>query len=309
MVRVADCVPRGARRRRGRRHRRRALRTARHCCSTSPPARSRRCARRVPPTSSAWVGPHVCGSCYEVPEQMRGRGQCAVVPEACAETSWGTPALDIGAGVRAQLERAGRRGRRRRRLHPRGAPGCTPTAATAPPPDASPGWCGSRDARRRPRGQPRRRTPPHRRGLRRARGRSPDEVSLVVVTKFFPASDVRAARRPRRHRRGGEPSPGGRRQGRRVRRPRPALALHRRASRATRRPRSRPTPTSSSRSTAPSWSVPSTGARGDAHGRRAAAGQPRPAGLRPPGRRRPRRPSADLARRRGGGRTTSGCAA
>lgn len=54
----------------------------------------------------AWVGPHVCGSCYEVPEQMRS-DVSAVVPEAYAETSWGTPAVDIGAGVRAQLARAG----------------------------------------------------------------------------------------------------------------------------------------------------------------------------------------------------------
>lgn len=54
----------------------------------------------------AWVGPHVCGSCYEVPEQMRAEVS-AVVPEAYAETSWGTPAVDVGAGVRAQLVRAG----------------------------------------------------------------------------------------------------------------------------------------------------------------------------------------------------------
>jgi len=53
-----------------------------------------------------WVGPHVCGSCYEVPERMRAEVS-AVVPEAFAETSWGTPAVDIGAGVRAQLARAG----------------------------------------------------------------------------------------------------------------------------------------------------------------------------------------------------------
>ncbi|MGY2875284.1 polyphenol oxidase [Marmoricola sp. URHA0025 HA25] len=55
---------------------------------------------------AAWVGPHICGSCYEVPEAM----QAAVgelVPEAVSTTSWGTPALDIGAGVRAQLEAAG----------------------------------------------------------------------------------------------------------------------------------------------------------------------------------------------------------
>lgn len=54
---------------------------------------------------AAWLGPHVCGACYEVPEQMRVEVS-AVVPEARAETSWGTPSLDVGAGVRAQLERA-----------------------------------------------------------------------------------------------------------------------------------------------------------------------------------------------------------
>ncbi len=50
----------------------------------------------------AWVGPHVCGRCYEVPEQLR-EAVTAVVPESYAETSWGTPSLDLGAGVRAQL--------------------------------------------------------------------------------------------------------------------------------------------------------------------------------------------------------------
>jgi polyphenol oxidase len=51
----------------------------------------------------AWVGPHVCGRCYEVPDDMR-ETVAAVVPEAFAETSWGTPALDLGAGVVAQLK-------------------------------------------------------------------------------------------------------------------------------------------------------------------------------------------------------------
>ncbi len=51
----------------------------------------------------AWVGPHVCGRCYEVPEQLRAE-VAAVVPASYAETSWGTPSLDLGAGVRAQLE-------------------------------------------------------------------------------------------------------------------------------------------------------------------------------------------------------------
>jgi len=55
---------------------------------------------------TAWIGPHVCGRCYEVPEQMRD-DVTAVVPAARATTSWGTPALDIGAGVRAQLEDEG----------------------------------------------------------------------------------------------------------------------------------------------------------------------------------------------------------
>lgn len=55
---------------------------------------------------TAWIGPHICGRCYEVPEQMRSEVS-AVVPETYADTSWGTPALDLGAGVRAQLQRAG----------------------------------------------------------------------------------------------------------------------------------------------------------------------------------------------------------
>lgn len=54
----------------------------------------------------AWVGPHVCGRCYEVPEDMRAE-VAAVVPESYAETSWGTPAVDVGAGVTAQLRAAG----------------------------------------------------------------------------------------------------------------------------------------------------------------------------------------------------------
>jgi polyphenol oxidase len=54
----------------------------------------------------AWVGPHVCGRCYEVPAPMRAE-VAAVVPEAWAETSWGTPAVDVGAGVLAQLRQEG----------------------------------------------------------------------------------------------------------------------------------------------------------------------------------------------------------
>ena len=53
----------------------------------------------------AWIGPHACGRCYEVPEQMRDE-VAEVVPQARSATSWGTPALDLGAGVRAQLQAA-----------------------------------------------------------------------------------------------------------------------------------------------------------------------------------------------------------
>ena len=56
--------------------------------------------------SVAWIGPHVCGACYEVPAELQD-GVTALVPEARSTTSWGTPALDLGAGVRAQLEASG----------------------------------------------------------------------------------------------------------------------------------------------------------------------------------------------------------
>ena len=54
---------------------------------------------------TAWIGPHVCGSCYELPVEMREE-VARLVPQARATTSWGTPSLDLGAGVRAQLARA-----------------------------------------------------------------------------------------------------------------------------------------------------------------------------------------------------------
>ncbi|MEU6315422.1 peptidoglycan editing factor PgeF [Streptomyces sp. NPDC047014] len=54
----------------------------------------------------ARTGPAVCGRCYEVPAGMR-EAVAAVVPAAHAETSWGTPAVDVAEGVRAQLAEAG----------------------------------------------------------------------------------------------------------------------------------------------------------------------------------------------------------
>ncbi|MFD4624588.1 peptidoglycan editing factor PgeF [Streptomyces sp. NPDC058475] len=58
----------------------------------------------------ARTGPAVCGRCYEVPERMRA-DVAAIEPTAHAETSWGTPAVDVTAGVHAQLERLGVRDR------------------------------------------------------------------------------------------------------------------------------------------------------------------------------------------------------
>lgn len=55
---------------------------------------------------SALLGPSVCGKCYEVPAALRSE-VAAAAPEAYAETSWGTPAVDVSAGVRAQLARCG----------------------------------------------------------------------------------------------------------------------------------------------------------------------------------------------------------
>jgi YfiH family protein len=54
----------------------------------------------------ARTGPAVCGRCYEVPADMRA-DVAAVEPAAYAETSWGTPAVDVTAGAHAQLDRLG----------------------------------------------------------------------------------------------------------------------------------------------------------------------------------------------------------
>ncbi|MCW2872123.1 peptidoglycan editing factor PgeF [Actinacidiphila oryziradicis] len=54
----------------------------------------------------AAIGPSVCGGCYEVPAAMRDE-VAAAVPEARASTGWGTPSVDVAAGVLAQLARIG----------------------------------------------------------------------------------------------------------------------------------------------------------------------------------------------------------
>nr|WP_204025170.1 peptidoglycan editing factor PgeF [Sinosporangium siamense] len=59
-----------------------------------------------PARMTALIGPSACGSCYEVPAEMRAE-VAAAIPETYATTRQGTPALDVRAGVAAQLRRAG----------------------------------------------------------------------------------------------------------------------------------------------------------------------------------------------------------
>lgn len=59
-----------------------------------------------PSRITARTGPAVCGRCYEVPTAMRAE-VAELVPEAWAVTRWGTPAVDVAAGVHAQLARLG----------------------------------------------------------------------------------------------------------------------------------------------------------------------------------------------------------
>jgi YfiH family protein len=54
----------------------------------------------------AWIGPSICGRCYEVPAQLRDE-VAAAVPGTASTTSWGTPALDLQAGILRQLASAG----------------------------------------------------------------------------------------------------------------------------------------------------------------------------------------------------------
>lgn len=55
---------------------------------------------------SAWLGPSICGSCYEVPAAMR-EDSAERIPAVAATTSWGTPALDLRAGARERLTALG----------------------------------------------------------------------------------------------------------------------------------------------------------------------------------------------------------
>lgn len=55
---------------------------------------------------SAWIGPHVCGPCYEVPQPMFDEAT-AVLPRLASQTLVGTPSLDLAAGADSQLAELG----------------------------------------------------------------------------------------------------------------------------------------------------------------------------------------------------------
>ena len=59
-----------------------------------------------PSRMSALVGPCACGPCYEVSAELRTE-VAAVLPETWSTTRRGTPALDVRAGVAAQLAAEG----------------------------------------------------------------------------------------------------------------------------------------------------------------------------------------------------------
>jgi YfiH family protein len=54
----------------------------------------------------AWLGPAICGACYEVPGEMQAE-VAGVVPATRSTTRQGTAGLDLRRGVAAQLQAAG----------------------------------------------------------------------------------------------------------------------------------------------------------------------------------------------------------
>ena len=234
MVRVADCVPVAARRPRRRGGRGRARRPPRCGRRRGRRRRSPRCASSVPTRASRPGSDRTCAAgATRCPRRCAPRWR-ALVPAAFADHHLGHPVARPRRGRAAQLRAAGvptvvdvvpaapvesddlysyrRDGARSGRLAGlvglRGPVG--PSARER-----------AHDERARDRGRTRRRAPPDRRRLPSARARPGDEVTLVVVTKTSrpptsgcsPSLGVAARRR--------EPAPGGRGQGRRVRRPRP----------------------------------------------------------------------------------------
>lgn len=59
-----------------------------------------------PQEISAWIGPSICGNCYEVPEAMAAEA-AAIMPATESRTRWGTAGIDLRAGAVAQLSDLG----------------------------------------------------------------------------------------------------------------------------------------------------------------------------------------------------------
>ncbi len=55
-----------------------------------------------PDNVSVYIGPAICGSCYEVPEEMAQHSE-TLLPGVRSQTSWGTPSLDLARAARKQL--------------------------------------------------------------------------------------------------------------------------------------------------------------------------------------------------------------
>lgn len=54
----------------------------------------------------AWIGPSICGSCYEIPEQMADASERQRPGIACG-TRWGSTGLDLPGEARRELESLG----------------------------------------------------------------------------------------------------------------------------------------------------------------------------------------------------------
>lgn len=55
------------------------------------------------PRVHAIIGPAICGRCYEVPADMAREAE-RLVPGSSSVTSWGTPSIDVPAGLVGQLD-------------------------------------------------------------------------------------------------------------------------------------------------------------------------------------------------------------
>lgn len=55
-----------------------------------------------------WLGPSICGACYEVPELMQA-DVASIAPAAAVPTRWGTAGLDLRQGLAGLLSEAVRR--------------------------------------------------------------------------------------------------------------------------------------------------------------------------------------------------------